>query len=85
MTSPSDGELRAIAQAEFAAFRRQTGRGRAYLSSPRLVVLPDRFMARFGGGAAIWRWTCVCPALLQAPADVRRAVIAHEWGHANAC
>ncbi len=80
----TDNELRAIAQAEFTEFRRQTGQGRAYLSSPRLVILSDRFMRRFGGAAAIWRWTCICPALLHAPADVRQAVIAHEWGHVNA-
>ncbi len=80
----TNNELHAIAQAELTEFRRQTGQGRAYLSSPRLVVLSDRFMRRFGGAAAIWRWTCICPALLHAPTDVRQAVIAHEWGHANA-
>lgn len=80
----TNNELRAIAQAELAEFRRQTGQGRAYLSSPRLMIFSDRFMRRFGGAAAIWRWTCICPALLHAPADVRQAVIAHEWGHANA-
>lgn len=75
--------LEATAQAEFLDFRGRTGRGWAYFSSPRLVVLPDRLMARFGGAASIWRWTCVCPKLLQAPAEVRQAILAHEWGHAR--
>lgn len=77
-------ELKAKAQQELESFRRQSGRGWALLSSRRLLVLPDRLMTRLGGAAAIWRWTCVSPALLRAPDEVRQAVIAHEWGHARA-
>ena len=71
------------ARQELVEFAKRTGRGRAWLASSRLVILPHWFMKRFGGAAAIWRWTCISRELVDtAPADVRRAVIAHEWGHA---
>lgn len=71
------------ARKELIEFAKRTGRGRAWLASSRLVILPHWFMRRFGGAAAIWRWTCISRELVDnAPADVRRAVIAHEWGHA---
>lgn len=73
--------LTRIAQAEFTEIRQRSPSKKAFLSSPKLLVLPNRFMAKLGGAAAIYRWTCICPKLLEAPPDVRRGIIAHEWGH----
>lgn len=81
MDTPKMKELHAIAQTEFDAIRVKLPSKLAVLASPKLVVLPDRFMAKLGGAAAIYFWTCVGPKLLAAPPEVRRAVIAHEWGH----
>lgn len=74
-------ELQRIAQAEYTEIREKVPSKLAVLSSPKLLVLPDRFMAKLGGAAAIYFWLCVSPTLLKAPQDVRQAVIAHEWGH----
>lgn len=74
-------ELQRIAQAEYTEIREKVPSKLAILSSPKLMVLPDRFMAKLGGAAAIYFWLCVSPILLEAPKDVRKAVIAHEWGH----
>lgn len=74
-------ELQRIAQAEYTEIRGKVPSKLAVLSSPKLLVLPDRFMAKLGGAAAIYFWLCVSPTLLKAPQDVRRAIIAHEWGH----
>lgn len=74
-------ELQRIAQAEYTEIREKVPSKLAVLSSPKLLVLPDRFMAKLGGAAAIYFWLCVSPTLLKAPQDVRKAVIAHEWGH----
>lgn len=74
-------ELRAIAQREFAAIRGRVPSRLALLSGRKLLVLPDRFMTRLGGAAAIYGWVCVSPELLKAPPAVRQAIIAHEWGH----
>ncbi len=50
----------------------------------RLIVLPRSF-ARFrrvtGGACVWWFWVVADPALADAPADARRFVLAHEWGH----
>lgn len=74
-------ELRAIAQREFAAIRGRVPSRLALLSGRKLLVLPDRFMTKLGGAAAIYGWVCVSPELLKAPPAVRQAIIAHEWGH----
>lgn len=74
-------ELHRIAQAEYTEIREKIPSNLAVLSSPKLLVLPDRFMAKLGGAAAIYFWLCVSPTLLKAPQEVRQAVIAHEWGH----
>jgi peptidase M48-like protein len=75
-------ELARAGQSDLTRFRQQTGRGAAWLTSGRLVVLPDWLMDRLGGAAAIYCWICISPRILAAPDQVRRAVIAHEWGHA---
>ncbi|WP_017161546.1 M48 family metalloprotease [Xanthomonas phaseoli] len=72
---------RAAAQREFDAIRHQVRSRWTWLASPRLVVLPNRVMSLYGGAAVMYRWTCISPRLLAAPADVRRAILAHEWGH----
>lgn len=74
-------ELHRIAQAEYTEIREKIPSNLAVLSSPKLLVLPDRFMGKLGGAAAIYFWLCVSPTLLKAPQEVRQAVIAHEWGH----
>lgn len=76
-------DLVATAKAEYAEFQALAPSRRAWLASPRLLVLPDWFMARFAGAGVIYRWTCICPKLLKAPGSVRRAVLAHEWGHVS--
>jgi len=50
--------------------------------SPRLLILP-KGLTRFYGGALTWlRWICIGQDMLDdAPNDVARFVIAHEWGH----
>ncbi len=74
-------KLHRMAQAEYTEIREKIPSNLAVLSSPKLLVLPDRFMAKLGGAAAIYFWLCVSPTLLKAPQEVRQAVIAHEWGH----
>lgn len=81
MEMPNRKELQRIAQAEYTEIREKIPSNLAVLSSPKLLVLPDRFMAKLGGAAAIYFWLCVSPTLLKAPQEVRQAVIAHEWGH----
>lgn len=78
---PDLKELQRVAQAEYTEIRELVPSKLAILSSPKLLVLPDRFLARHGGAAAIYFWLCLSPVLLHAPANVRKAVIAHEWGH----
>lgn len=73
--------LKARAQSDYERIRACRPGACAWHASPRLVVLPDRMMCRLGGAAVVYRWTCVCPALLRAPRRVRRAILAHEWGH----
>jgi hypothetical protein len=73
--------LRALAQADLDEVRLRIRANRAWFARTRIVVLPDRCMRRFGGAAAIYQCVCVGRALLQAPPSVRRAIIAHEWGH----
>jgi Zn-dependent protease with chaperone function len=81
MESLDRKQLHAIAQQEYTEIREKVPSKLAVLSSPKLLVLPEKFMARMGGAAAIYFWLCVSPTLLNAPKDVRQAVIAHEWGH----
>lgn len=71
----------AAIQAEYDAIRRARPGRLAWLASPRLYVMPARFMRAFGGAAVMYRWTCIGPQVLHAPAPVRRALLAHEWGH----
>lgn len=81
MNPSNPKELHRIAQAEYTEIREKLPSNLAVLSSPKLLILPDRFMAKLGGAAAIYFWLCISPTLLKAPKEVRQAVIAHEWGH----
>lgn len=71
------------AQIEYAELQRRRPSRLAFLASPRLVILPDRIMRLYGGAAVLYRWTCIGRGLLDAPADVRKAMLAHEWGHVS--
>lgn len=73
--------LQQLAQCEFADIRSRVPARRGVIAGSRLVILPDRFLARMGGAASIYGYVCVSPRMLAAPRDVRRAVLAHEWGH----
>lgn len=70
-----------LAQAEYAELQRLRPSSLSFLASHRLVVLPDWFMRFYGGAAVLYRWTCIGNSLLDAPAEVRKAMLAHEWGH----
>lgn len=72
---------RVDAQTEYDSIRQQAPSPKALLISHRLVVLPNRVLAMHGGAAVIYGWLCVSPKLLGAPASVRNAILAHEWGH----
>ena len=76
-----DQQVAQVAQQEFSEIQRALRTLPTRLASKRLVILPDKFMATFGGAAAIYGWICICPKLLNAPKHVRQGVIAHEWGH----
>lgn len=69
------------AQGEFEHLRAQLPHFPTKLASAKLRVLSETFMAKRGGAAAIYGWTCISERMLQAPDEVRRAVIAHECGH----
>jgi len=74
-------ELQQAAQVEFNEIRSRVPNRLAIHASPRLVILPDRFMRKRGGAAAVYFWLCLSPQILAAPPTVRKAIIAHEWGH----
>lgn len=69
------------AQSEYDDLRRRRPSRLAFLASPRLVILPDRLMRLYGGAAVLYRWTCIGRGLLEAPPEIRTAMLAHEWGH----
>lgn len=68
-------------QAEYDELQRRRPSRLALLASKRVAVLPDWALRLYGGAAVLYRWTCVSRSMLDAPADIRRALLAHEWGH----
>ncbi|MDA8250477.1 MAG: M48 family metalloprotease [Rhodospirillales bacterium] len=80
LNDATDAELRG----EFAAIRARLPTPWGRFVWRRLIVLPRSF-ARFrkvtGGACVWWFWVVADPALADAPADARRFVLAHEWGH----
>ena len=68
-------------QAVYGEMRRATDSWRSCLNSRVLYVLPEAMMRRAGGAAVSYRWTCIGDAVLNAPPEVQRALLAHEVGH----
>lgn len=70
-------------QSDFAAAQARLPCWLSRLARPRLIFLPSWWPAPVGAWAYL-HMVFIGPALRDAPADVRRYVIGHEYGHIQA-